>query len=309
MGYRVRLFGQAGPKTAICVAGWHFNEEFYYRVSRLPKSEVFVVSHRPPEAVPPYVFDHIQSSNIFFESNLGYDWGCYQQFLRTGIWREYDYVFFMHDDIVIKDIEFIQQCARELETSKVVGNGRVALWDVPTNIAESYSVYYAHSSFKPPRSFRHDGVRGSFFATTSEALHLLEAFEVFWDPFHLTAGFGNFSARASCGKWQYLLGDQCFGFLSDTYCESDYISELVRDGKDRDDINEHRVSTRTVIAFYYRMANEYMRLYWKERGGIWRSLFLGIIALLLAPISGSTRNFVGSAMFQACKKNMGHWGF
>lgn len=283
MGYRVRLFGQAGPKTAICVAGWHFNEEFYYRVSRLPQAEVFVVSHRPPEAVPPYVFDHIPSGNIFFESNLGYDWGSYQQFLEKRLWCPFDYIFFMHDDVVIKDERLVSQCIELLKLYSVVGNGRALL---QKERAGKHSQSYAHSSWKPPtRDFRHDVLRGSFFSTTRQALEQLGKFEVFWDRLHLSSGFGNWSTRASCARWEYAIEEDCFGFLSETYCESDFLKELVRGGNEAG-INHIEPPKARKVSFIQKVSEFYMSVHWKEQYVPMRHVILGLLTPYIRHVSG-----------------------
>lgn len=272
-------------RMAICVAGWHYNEDFYAEVRSLSQSEVFVVSHRTRDLVPQYLFRYVAPSHVFFEPNFGYDWGCYQQFLSKNIWREFEYVVFMHDDIIIKDKDFLAPCIALLNEHAVVGNGKHfdPRRDIPNYLPDSY----AFSSWKPPsRRFQHFGVRGSFFSTTRKALEQLGRFQVFWDPFRLTSRFGNWSTRATCGKWEHLYGDRCFGFLSDKYCESEYIVELVRGG-----LGESTISPITLrfIDTFRGICRLYMSVYWGERLILSRAIALALMKPFIVAVSGAYR--------------------
>ena len=272
-------------RAAICVAGWHYNEDFYAKVSGIPQSEVFVVSHKARELVPSFLFNYVDRTHVFFERNLGYDWGCYQQFISKKIWREFEYVLFMHDDIIIKDRNFLAKCIELLEEYTVVGNGKheSRRFDVPNTHSESY----AHSSWKPPsRRFKHSGVRGSFFATTREALERLGKIEVFWDPFHITSRFGNWSTRATTGKWEQLYGEKCFGFLSQTYCESNYMVELVRGGLGETTISPIKKLFADVVQDIFKL---YMSVYWRERLIHSRAVILVLIKPFISIVSGAYR--------------------
>ena len=278
----------ADKHAVICVTGWYFHEDFYAQVSKVPGAEVFVVSHKARRLVPNYLFNYVPPTHVFFKANLGYDWGCYQQFVQKRVWREFEYVVFMHDDLVIKNADFLTPCITLLDTYKVVGNGRqmAERLDYPNTHAEAY----AHSSWKPPsRQFRHDVVRGSFFATTRKSLEQLEKFEVFWDPFHLTSRFGNWSTRATCGKWEYLCGEKCFGFLSEKYCESDYLLELVRGGSGERGrtINSHKkLRWGNLIRDMCRL---YMSVYWRERLVHSRNVVLTLMKPFILIASGGCR--------------------
>jgi len=267
------------------VAGWHYSKEFYDHICKIPQAQVFVISHRPLRQVPSWLFDYVDPRRVFFEINVGYDWGCYQQFLTKGIWQQFDYVVFTHDDVLVKDVGFMDKCIELCEQGhSVVGNGRVA---PRSNYPNTHAQCYAHSSWKPPsRQFEHDVVRGSFFVATQEAVNRLGRFEVFWDPLRLTSGFGNWSARATCGKWEYLCGEKCFGFLSDRYCESDYLVELVRGGAGEDARAVRSVVKRWLVAQITRMSKLYMSVYWGERFASSRLLALHLMTSPLKLVSG-----------------------
>lgn len=271
--------------VAICIAGWHYNEEFYAQISQLPVAGIFVVSHRPPNLIPPYLYSYISPKQIFFEHNFGYDWGCYQQFLARKTWRNFETIFFMHDDLVIKDNSFTDRCIELLQDYAVVGNGRVSeKRDYPDTYPESY----AHSSWKPPsRSFQHSAVRGSFFSTTREALQRLGKFEVFWDPLRLTSGFGNWSTRASCGKWEYILGENCFGFLAESYRESEYLLELERGGVGEIGRQVNSLRKQRQIQMIRDIARKFMSIYWKEQPVLSRILAISLLTPVIKVLSGN----------------------
>lgn len=94
-------------ETAFCVTGWHFSEDFYQSLADLSEVEVYIISHKKKSEIPQFLFKFFEKENILIRPNIGYDWGCYQQFLQSDIWRDYETVFFMHDDIKIRDFGFV----------------------------------------------------------------------------------------------------------------------------------------------------------------------------------------------------------
>ncbi|MCI5217611.1 MAG: hypothetical protein D3914_00075 [Candidatus Electrothrix sp. LOE2] len=225
-------------RVCICIAGWHFPEQFFRSLTQLKDVDLFLISHQPSEKIPAYVFSTIPASHLFIEPNYGYDWGCYQQFLEKDVWKKYTHVVFMHDDLIIKCPDFIHKGIEMLKGNFVLGNHR------PTHSADwpsSHPESYFHASWHPSQpSFVHDVVRGSFFMATAEALVALECFEVFWDRFHASLYFGNWSLRATSAKWQARCGPDCFEFFSEKNLESDYIVEMTRGGME-DESLEKRV--------------------------------------------------------------------
>ena len=198
----------------------------YESLANMDRVELFIISHRSERAVPDRIKKLVGKDHIFYEPNIGYDWGGYQQFLEKGIWREFDYVFFMHDDITIKDYTFFEECHRLLDTFCVVGNGRLQETPIkPRNNPQRY----AHMETMPRPDEDHYGVRGSFFATKHASLKAIQQFEVYWDRFHISDVFGNHSLAATCYKWQQKCDSKEFcGWLSDSYCHSKWITEFQR---------------------------------------------------------------------------------
>ncbi len=94
-------------RFCFCIAGWHFKEDVYAQLHEAISEDIFVISHRPPFMTPNFIVNYVNHNNIFYEANLGYDWGCYQQFIAKGIWQAYDVIFFLHDDLIVHNLDFI----------------------------------------------------------------------------------------------------------------------------------------------------------------------------------------------------------
>lgn len=215
----------------VCVTGWHFPEDTYEKLGRLADADVYVISHRPAESIPAAVYEHVPIERVLIRPNYGYDWGCYQQFLKTDIWRGYEYIVFMHDDVQILRDDFAQAAISLLSDRTIlVGNGRNSQRST-YHAKEGY--WHAHSSWIPPMYFRYDTVRGSFFVLSRTTVTKMGQFEVMWDKRGWYVGFGNWSQRASCAKLHHLFGYPCFGFLSEEYSRSEYLLEDERGGTGR----------------------------------------------------------------------------
>jgi len=145
-----------------------------------------------------------------------------------------------------------------LEKHHVIGNSRIAS---PRDWYASHPESFSHTSWKPlHRPFLYDVVRGSFFLTTNSSLEKLQNFDVFWDRFRASPYFGNWSLRASCGKWQEICGQQCFGYLSDTPLISDWMVEMVR-GEVTNEVKDNlgwfdRIKSHTI----YMLSKYYMKI-------------------------------------------------
>lgn len=219
-----------------CVAGWHFNQDLLEALSS-SGHPVWLISHRPASQVPAFLSRCLPPERCLYLPNLGYDWGCYQQFLDLGLWQGFETVFFLHDDLQILNLDFIPCVQDRLQSGALaVGNGRNSprrRWP------RTHLACYAHSRWLPPSlDFEHDTVRGSFFALRSATLQQLGGFEIFWDPHHLHLRFGNHSLIATCGKIEALTQRQgqkvlpAFAFLSEEYRSSPYLIEKERGQND-----------------------------------------------------------------------------
>lgn len=278
-------------RICFCIVGWHFPSDFLSAMEGFNDADIYIVSH---QAKTPQL-DGTLSVNgrfqVLWEPNRGYDWGAFEQFRRSGKWRSYDYIFFIHDDVRIKSHDLVAQVLLLLKKHYVVGNGRVTKDLVtPSMAAESY----AHAQWKPPSAdFRHDAVRGSFFAVRRCVLELDHCFEVFWDRFRVTSNCGNWSTRASCAKWQHAFGDSCFGFLSDSSCNSEYLVEFVRGEEDGD---RHTVQSGLKEWFdqviwnrgYVKLCKRYMNYSWglNRSRSIFGKAFVACMGALIKLVCG-----------------------
>jgi hypothetical protein len=223
----------ADTELAFCVTGWYFGrEDLYAKLSKVESSSIYVISHQPRAKVPRWLFDYVPEENVFFEPNLGYDLGCYQQYLDRAPWRQHELFFFLQDDIEIRGLGFVDACRQLTPKHPLVGNGR--LQEDPI-LPRRFPERYAHSTDIPGPDEAHRGIRTSFFCTTREQLELIESFEVFWDRYNIAVGFGNYSLVSTFSKWQKRLDSpDAFAWLSESYCESEWITELVRGGVGRE---------------------------------------------------------------------------
>jgi hypothetical protein len=217
-------------RACVCIVGWHFTPDVYQKLAAVSGLKLFVLSHKSGGETPAWLNKLVGTENIFYRPNLGYDWGAYQQFIESGVYRDFSHLFFLHDDVQIKDVRFIEACEALLaQGHKIVGNGKNS--DCCNWFKMMAPAVYAHSNWLPADAFFcHKTVRGSFWATTREVIDRIAPLEIFWDRFHLADGFGNHSLIATCGKAEWLFGEKCFAFLGETYLESRFITEAVRGG-------------------------------------------------------------------------------
>jgi hypothetical protein len=263
-----------------CVLGWHFHRHVLKQLTGIARGDVYILSHRPISEVPDFVSGFIGEDRIIARPNIGYDWGGYQQFLETNVWRNYHYVYFLHDDLIISDVSFVEHCIKMLDGGKkFIGNGLIRQDHWP----QSRVVCYAHASWGPPSvKWRHRVIRGSFIATTRESLELLNGFDVFWDRFRLSIGFGNWSLVATCGKMQHIFGYESIAYLGDSYGGSPYITELHRGGDLGEDENHKKKQRAAILAMAFKVC---VRAYVWCRRSSWRAplgFFFGLPVKLLS---------------------------
>jgi len=271
-------------RLCFCIAGWHYDESVYSACCE-SGFDLFVISHRIPE---PFT-QSIPADHIFQEPNLGYDWGCYQQFIAHGLWKSYDVIFFMHDDLFIRSLDFIPHSLELIQSgAQVVGNG---LNSPQVAWPRTHLQCYAHSGWLPPSTaFEHQTVRGSFFAITAQALEKIGHFEIFWDPKRVYIRFGNHSLIATCGRLSALFGEGCFAFLSSEYRNSPYIQEEERGGPALNYSAEHSSPTlkqRLAVNFYKDLGRQYVSQRMRSQG---MNTFTRSLGMILKQLDGVQRN-------------------
>jgi hypothetical protein len=116
-------------------------------------------------------------------------------------------------------------------------------------------------------------------------LEELGSFEVYWDPFKIFIGFGNWSTKASCGKMEAAFGPDCFGYLSETFGSSDYITEFVR-GEEGGDLNQPEGVKQKMYRVIKRASRVLLEISFRERGVNTRSGWLLVLKPLLKLFSG-----------------------
>ena len=111
-------------KIRFIISGWHYNriDEFYDGLLELEKTndfiKVFWACHAEPTEYVKLNFNYKHFPKIGLSDTK------YQQALDFLNVEDDEIVFFMHDDLIIKDWNFIQICIDLLNKGyKVVGNG------------------------------------------------------------------------------------------------------------------------------------------------------------------------------------------
>ena len=247
-------------KIQFIVTGWHFNQysliDGLYELKKDNKDiDVFWSCHREPTEDIKNKFEW----KLFH--NGGEECGAYDQAISHLDIDNDTICFFMHDDIIIKDWNFINLCLEKLQRYKVIGNCR----DYSDNfdpfkiqkigITEEFDNKMFKDYVKPENQYLFDSkmfifkVRPSFicmkysdvksmggFEPREEALipPLVEKDE--WndkgEPHYRGArglgAFGNLFPALVCYKMNKILGTENITYLSDRYLDSDYIYEMGR---------------------------------------------------------------------------------
>ena len=109
-------------KIQFIIVGWHYNQkELIDGLIELQEGNesinIFWSCHNEP---PQKIKDNF-TYQVF--PNEGLEDGAYQQALDALGLDDYTILFMMHDDLIIKNWEFVHLCINMLDRYKVVGNG------------------------------------------------------------------------------------------------------------------------------------------------------------------------------------------
>ena len=232
-----------------CLIGWHYNQKEYYQGLKWmndnnPEMKVFWNCRKePPDSI---------KNNFDYEMfpNEGLEWGGYQQLYEKFKFKEEDIIFFTHDDIIIKNWEFVNLCIQQVgDKFDIIGNGQNYGFSMdpdgiitPGNKNE-YSPFAAIKTWKEvavnkeffDKPLKCMTVRGSFICITGKALKELKGFEWFSDPYdgkNPDLQCGNIMVNLNGYKFTKTFGEDRIAYMSKEYAESEFISELAR-GKEK----------------------------------------------------------------------------
>lgn len=219
------------------IAGWHFEEfpEFIEELLRVDQNSasIFWSCHRQPSKVIQDSFEY----KVF--PNLGLEDGAYQQALDYLDLEDDVLLFLLHDDIIIKNWQFVNTIADVLfqkSEVKFFGNGR----NYPASLSMSYMPLG-----KPLKSFIKQEslhlfdrdlhsiptLRESFVATLRGSLRYIHDFEVVWQSppsdGHI-GGIGNLQQTLLAYKIMRVFGNSAIRYLSSTYLDSNFLYEVPR---------------------------------------------------------------------------------
>ena len=227
-------------KIQFIIVGWHFDSypKLIEGLIDLNKNNdsisVFWSCHRDPSQVIKDNFDY----HVF--PNLGLEDGAYQQALDYLDLSDDTILFLMHDDIIVKDWNFINICLERLNQGYAfIGNGINYPLDFDPHGSEKE--LKCMSYVKPESMYIFDKkqytltLRESFVCTLRRYLRDIHDFEVLWQEpkpdengkYHIGA-IGNAQQTLLGYKITRIYGTNRITYLSDTYMDSEYLYECGR---------------------------------------------------------------------------------
>jgi hypothetical protein len=236
-------------KIQFIIVGWHFNKfpELIESLIELNGAneniDIFWSCHREPDQIIKDNFNY----KVF--PNLGLEDGAYQQALDYLDISDDTILFLMHDDIVVKDWNFMNMCLRYLSQGYAfVGNGiNYPLEFNPYNEfkSEMLNIDGTYVDIVKPeaRHICNDQIlftltlRESFICTTRKYLRDIFDFEVIWQEpipdengkYHIGA-IGNAQQTLLGYKITKIYGPERIAYLSNTYQDSEFMYECARGG-------------------------------------------------------------------------------
>lgn len=224
---------------SIILTGYYFkNQNLYKRILdeiKLYESinfNLYILSHKAENEISNDIYNYLIEHNwkIIYQHNLGWDWGCYVQFmqwLKEQNQPDPDYFLFLHDDIIVLRNGFIQEFLNKAKKGlELIGNS------LPFTIIKSFAQDYADEAFilkKNGLEFetrKIEIVRGSaFFITHNLAIKALSKL-----PYQKcgSINLANRSLRMFGAVATHFVGNNKIGYLSKEHFKSDYICEEMR---------------------------------------------------------------------------------
>lgn len=222
------------------IVGWHFDtfpdlvQDLKSLNENNPNVDVFWSCHKEPSQVIKDNFNY----KVF--PNLGLEDGAYQQALEYLEIPDDTILFLMHDDIMVKDWNFIHECISRLSKGYAfIGNGRnyPAYIDLNESIKDRNILEFvkpeARHLFTDSRTVL--TLRESFICTLRKYLREIFDFEVIWEEpkpdaegnYHI-GGIGNLQQSLLGYKLTKVFGPEKISYLSNTYQDSNYLYEYAR---------------------------------------------------------------------------------
>ena len=245
-------------KIQIIICGWWYDKfdnkenqtDFIESLKWISENndniDIFWACHKDP--IP------LVKNNFKWElyENIGLEWGAYDKALNTLDLDDNTFIFFIQDDMLIKDWGFINVCIDCLQDdkTKIIGNG----FNYPYNMSpneEARLSYWLKTNdrwidyVKPENQHMFDipinclSIRGSFLATRYKHIKLINGFEYINKPleegikedgtrFVLIDPFGNTALYLNAYKFSKYFGQSGFKWLSNTYRKSKWMVECGR---------------------------------------------------------------------------------
>ena len=231
-------------KIQFIIIGWHYFPDYINDLIELKNSNdninVFWVCRKDPPQIIKDNFDW----KLF--DNIGLEWGGYVQGVNHLNLNDDDFIFFTHDDIIIKDWSFINLCLSSTYKFDVMANGMNYGFYLdpnaiitPNNTEESIpfgsintwlDVATNKELFDTPLQC-YTTIRGSFICMTYFNYKRINGFEYINDPYDgkmENIQWGNIMVNLNGYKFNKIFGNDRMGYLSDRYADSDFIYELER---------------------------------------------------------------------------------
>jgi len=216
-------------RYCFCILGWHFFEDFYETIYKI-KGDKYIISHRDCEFLTKEkteLFEKIKN-DVYFCPNRGLDWGGYHQFNELNFYKNYDFVIYCHDDLVIKDMNFVEAIEEKFQepSIKVIGNGNNG-----PDTEFRYAKYKAGMLVKDDDDFVIRSVRGSFFAARTAIFSQIGNFPAHWYADNGDLESGNIALRNFAHLVTKNFGLESIAYLdADNRLETRYLLEMRRGG-------------------------------------------------------------------------------
>lgn len=228
-------------KIQFIIVGWHFETfpEFIDGLIELQSTNpelinIFWSCHKEPSQ---RIKDHFQYK-VF--PNLGLEDGAYQQALDYLNLDDNTILFLMHDDIIVKDWNFINICITALQNGMAfVGNGMnyPAIFDPNEIVRNKKAIEWVKDECKHIFNTKENvlTLRESFICTIARYFKDINGFEVIWEEpkpdaegkYHI-GGIGNLQQTMLGYKIHKIFGPNKVTYLSNTYQDSNYLYECAR---------------------------------------------------------------------------------